>query len=71
MIMICVFPIIKSAIDSGLISVGTIAETLEESELYVVSRLSGKANFDINEAMKINVEFFPETPFKDLFTKSS
>ncbi len=67
--MICVFPIIKAAIDDGNITINDIAGILEKSEGYVTDRLSGKRNFDINEAMTINVNLFPKTPFKELFDK--
>lgn len=67
--MICVFPIIKTALDNGVVSVDIIAETLKESESYVTKKLSGVDNFDINEAMTINNIFFPEIPFKVLFSK--
>jgi len=67
--VVCIFPIIKTALDNGKISVETIAETLDESEMYVVERLSGIDNFNINEAMTINNYLFPEIPFKILFSK--
>ena len=69
--VICVFPIIKDALDNGMISIDTIADTLDESESYVTKRLSGLDNFDINEAMAINNYFFPEIPFKTLFSKNT
>lgn len=61
------FPIIKSAIDNGLISISKIADLLETSESSVKSKLSGNEVFDINEAMTINNELFPDIPFKELF----
>ncbi len=67
--VICVFPTIKIALDNGLVSVDDIAETLKESESCVVNKLSGLDDFNINEAMTINTNFFPEVPFKELFSK--
>lgn len=66
----CVFPVIKSAIDKGLVSVGTIADMLEKSEPYVAQKLSGENKFDINEAMIINNNLFPDIPFKELFSEN-
>ena len=67
--MICVFPIIKEAIDEGDITIMDIAGVLQVNEGYVSERLEGACNFDINEAMRINVHLFPEIPFKKLFKK--
>lgn len=67
--MICVFPIINSALDEGLITVETIADMLEESESKVANKLRGNDKFDINEAMTININLFPDVPFKELFSK--
>lgn len=67
--MICVFPKINSALDEGLITVETIADMLEESESKVANKLCGNDKFDINEAMTININLFPDVPFKELFSK--
>ncbi len=61
------FPIIRSAIDNGLISISKIADLLETSESSVKNKLSGNEAFDINEAMIINNTLFPDIPFKELF----
>ena len=69
--VVCVFPVIRIAIDKGLISVDDIAKTLKESESYIIDRLSGIDDFDINEAMTINNSFFSDVPFKELFSKDT
>lgn len=68
MVMNCGFPLIQSAIDTGSVSIQLIAEILEEDVNTIERKLCGKDYFDINEAMTINNELFPEIPFKDLFT---
>ena len=66
--LIFVFLVIKSALDEGLVTVETIADMLEESENKVANKLCGNDKFDINEAMTININFFPDVPFKELFS---
>lgn len=46
-----------------------IADMLEESESKVANKLCGNDKFDINEAMTININLFPDVPFKELFSK--
>lgn len=66
--MCCEFPIIQSAIDNGSVSLQLIADILEEDVNTIERKLCGKDIFDINEAMTINNQLFPEIPFKELFT---
>ena len=54
--MNCVFPLIKKAIEEGNITVDDIAKSVGEDVVI------------INEAMTINVELFPDIPFKTLFS---
>lgn len=64
----CVFPIIKAALDEGAVSVKSIAALINDDEFIVIDKLSGNNSFDINEAMAINEVLFPDIPFKLLFT---
>lgn len=69
-IMGCTFPYIRKALDNGEITVETIAEVIEEDIAVVTKKLRGEDEFDINEAMKININLFPEVPFKALFSNN-
>lgn len=69
--MCCAFPVIKSAIDDGRVSLQYIAEILDEDINTVKKKLCGKDIFDINEAMTINNEIFPDIPFKELFSPTA
>ena len=64
----CVFPLIKKAIEEGNITVEDIAKSVGEDVVSVRNKLSGEEDFFINEAMTINVELFPDVPFKILFS---
>jgi hypothetical protein len=64
----CIFPIIKDAMDNGTISVDTIALLINNDKFSTINKLCGNENFDINEAMTINLELFPDIPFKKLFS---
>ena len=66
--MNCVFPLIKKAIEEGNITVEDIAKSVGEDVVSVRNKLSGEEDFIINEAMTINVELFPDVPFKILFS---
>ncbi len=66
----CVFPVIDKAIKNGTVSINIIAKTLEKSEKYIENRLSGKAEFNIDEAITINMVLFPDIPFKTLFKEN-
>lgn len=66
--MDCIFPVIKEAIDRGQLSPKSIANILEIDEENVLLKLCGRESFDVNEAMTINKRFFPEVPFKKLYT---
>lgn len=66
--MNCVFPLIKKAIEEGNITVDDIAKSVGEDVVIIKEKLCGKEDFIINEAMTINVELFPDIPFKTLFS---
>ena len=66
--MNCVFPLIKKAIEEGNITVDDIAKSVGEDVVIIKEKLCGKEDFIINEAMTINVELFPDFPFKTLFS---
>lgn len=70
--MNCVFPLIKKAIEEGNITVDDIAKSVGEDVVIIVviikEKLCGKEDFIINEAMTINMELFPDIPFKTLFS---
>lgn len=66
--MNCVFPLIKKAIEEGNITVEDIAKSVDEDVVIIKNKLSGKDDFIINEAMTINMELFPDVPFKTLFS---
>ncbi len=66
--MNCVFPLIKRAIEEGNITVDDIAKLVDEDVVIIKNKLSGKEDFIINEAMTINMELFPDVPFKTLFS---
>lgn len=65
--MLYVFPIINSALENGVVSVKSIATLLDNDEFIILDKLCGNNSFDINEAMTINNELFPDVPFKRLF----
>lgn len=66
--MNCVFPLIKKAIEEVNITVDDIAKSVGEDVVIIKEKLCGKEDFIINEAMTINVELFPDIPFKTLFS---
>lgn len=66
--MFCKFPVIKKSIDNGELSIEELEKELDISEEKILKKLSGEEEFDINEAMTINNEFFKDVPFKKLFT---
>lgn len=68
--MKCIFPLIKASIDDKLIAIEDFISVLGISEQELSRKLSGEESFDINEAMKINEDFYPNVPFKVLFAKS-
>lgn len=65
--MNCVFPLIKKAIEEGNITVDDIAKSVGEDVVIIKEKLCGKEDFIINEAMTINMELFPDIPFKTFF----
>ncbi|MBQ5398244.1 MAG: hypothetical protein IIU14_02280 [Ruminococcus sp.] len=67
--MKCIFPLIKASIEEGNVSVGDFIVALNLSEDEVLMRLSGEKEFDINEAMNVNKQLFPDVPFEKLFSK--
>lgn len=69
--MNCVFPLIKKSIEEGNITVDDIAKLVGEDVVIINNKLSGKEDFIINEAMTINMELFPDIPFKNLFSHNN
>lgn len=69
--MNCIFPLIKEALDEGNITVEDIAKSVDEDVHSIRNKLSGKEDFIINEAMTINLELFPNIPFKMLFSRNN
>lgn len=67
--MKCSYPIIRTAIEDGSVTVKEMATLLDEEVEVINQKLCGADDFDINEAMVLNTELFPEVPFKELFTK--
>lgn len=65
----CIYPVIKTAIEQNLVTIESIAKAVNEDSECIKNKLCGKEKFDINEAMIINMEFFSDIPFKDLFYK--
>ena len=61
--MNCVFPLIKKAIEEGNITVDDIAKSVGEDVVIIKEKLCGKEDF-----MTINMELFPDIPFKTLFS---
>ena len=59
---------ITKAIEEGNITVDDIAKSVGEDVVIIKEKLCGKEDFIINEAMTINVELFPDIPFKTLFS---
>jgi len=51
------------------ISVKDIANVTGKSVDTIRKKLSGERTFDIDEAMAINENIFPDVPFKELFSK--
>lgn len=46
----------------------TLQKVLAKMFVIIKEKLCGKEDFIINEAMTINVELFPDIPFKTLFS---
>lgn len=66
----CVYPYIMDAIKRGKVAKETISELVDIPPSICDLKLKGEIPFDINEAMTISKELFPDIPFKILFTKS-
>lgn len=54
--------------EEGNITVDDIAKSVGEDVVIIKEKLCGKEDFIINEAMTINMELFPDIPFKTLFS---
>lgn len=65
----CIFPIILNKMSLENISVKDIANVTGKSVDTIRKKLSGERTFDIDEAMAINENIFPDVPFKELFSK--
>lgn len=65
----CIYPVILQAMSVDGISIKRISNVIGKSEMTTRKKLSGKIAFDINEAMSLNEQIFPNVPFKMLFCR--
>lgn len=67
----CVYPVIKSSILSGKVTINLLAEVSEMSPEMIKQKLQGNEELYIDEAIKINKQLFPNIKFEELFQRES
>ena len=68
---VSIYPVLARAMWEKRISQAEIARSLGIHERSVGYKLKGISLFNIDEAIYINDKFFPEIPFRELFSEKS
>lgn len=68
---VSIYPVLARAMWEKRISQAEIARSLGIHERSVGYKLKGITLFNVDEAIHINDKFFPEIPFRELFSEKS